>query len=77
VLVLAAGDCELFRRLSIAALLELLVTWTVSVTDDPRLLVLLETEVVFEAAVVFEFACAAAAAAAAAAVAVKEIKIKC
>jgi hypothetical protein len=44
------------------------------VTDDPRLLVLLETAEVFDAAPVFEFACAAAAAAAAA---VKESKIKC
>jgi hypothetical protein len=72
--VLAAGDCELFRRLSIAALLELLVTWTGS---DRRLLVLLETAVVFDVAAAFEVACAAAAAAAAAADAVKEIKVKC
>jgi hypothetical protein len=43
------------------------------VPGDPRLLVLLETAVVFDAAGVFEFACAAAAAAAA----VKESKIKC
>jgi hypothetical protein len=77
VLVPAAGEGELFRRLSIVGLFELLVTWTDSVTDDPRLLVLLETAVVFDAAAVFEFACAAAAAAAAAADAVKESKIKC